>query len=166
MTDTISRPSETEDAIQSLKSKTQAVSSLIANNPDAPTIPVARAEVEAEIKAELLKDVSLDEVRDLIQFIRGGGLKKATQSPYDAPDEFDEFGRNMRRMVHQMEVTGPSGATRIEERAMALSLKEARESVPPKDYFDIDNKVWILRGVKRQRDYPENTVDYNGGPPR
>jgi hypothetical protein len=166
MTETISRPAETEDAVKSLKSASQAVSSLIANNPEAPAMPAVRAEIEAEIKAELLKDVSLDEVRELIQFIRGGGLKKASASPYDAPDEFDEWGRNMRRMVHRMEVTGPSGGIRIEERPMAMSIKEARESNPPKDFFDIDAKVWILRGVKRQRDYPENTANYDGGPPR
>ena len=66
------------------------ISSLIANSPDSPLIPEARADIEATIKNELLKDVSLDEVRELVQFIRSGGLRRAA-SPHDLPDEFDEF---------------------------------------------------------------------------
>jgi len=140
------------------------VSSLIANNPDAPLIPEARAELEATIKAELLKDVSLEEVRELIQFIRNGGLKRAA-SPNDHPDEFDEHGRNFRRMVHLMEVTGPSGEIRRVERPMAATLAEARKMSPPGDFYDINQSTWILYGFKRQRDLPENTVDHDGSPP-
>lgn len=160
---TVTDPQDTEKAIADLKARAQGkVSSLVANNPDEPALPAARAEVEAEIKAELLKDVSLEEVRDLIQFIRGGGLKQQNSSQ-DAPDSFDEFGRNFRRMVHLMEVTGAAGEVRKVERPMARSLKEAREQNA--DYFDLAEQTWILRGVKRQRDRPENTVGYDGGVP-
>jgi hypothetical protein len=130
------------------------VSSLVSNSPDASTEAV-NAEVEAEIKAELLKELSVAEVRQMIDVVKSG----AFTNPRDAPDEFDEFGRNFRRMVHKMEVIGPSGGKYYVERPMANSLVEARKAKPPADFFDIDEQVWILRGVKRQRDYPENTVD-------
>ena len=165
MTETVSSPADTENAIAAMKAKSQNVSALIANNPDSPLVPAARAEIEAEIKAELLKDVSLEEVRDLIQFIRGGGLKRP-QSSNDAADEFDEYGRNFRRMVHRMEVTGISGAVRVIERPMARTLKEARDANPPSDYYDPDEGTWILYGIKRQRNRPENEVGFDGVPGR
>jgi hypothetical protein len=59
-----------------------------------------------------------------------------------------------------MKKVGPSGNTYYEDRPMASSLEEARNMKPAGDYFDSEEKVWILRGVKRQRDYPENTVGF------
>src|SRR4030095_732890 len=143
--------------------KPTRISSLVANVPEAPN--EVRAEAEEKIKAELLKDISLEEVRSLVQFIRNGGLNKAA-SPHDPPDEFDEYGRNFRRMVHLMDVVGPGGTVRQEDRPMAPSLKKAREARPHADYFDPDEKIWILYGFKRQKSRPENNVGYEGGPPR
>jgi hypothetical protein len=135
------------------------VSALIANNPasDGRTPELVRKEVEDKIKAELLKDLSLEDVRNMIQMVKSGIKPQA--GPTEYPDEFDEHGRNFRRMVHKMEMVGSSGDTYFVERPMALSLEDARKMRPPGDYFDIDEKVWILRGAKRQRDYPENTVE-------
>lgn len=139
----------------------EAVSSLVANKPETPEEQAARLEEAA--KAELLKELSLEDVRNLVSMIRNNTLPTSQQSH---PDSFDEFGRNFRRMVHRIEKVGSSGTTYFEERPMALSLQEARSMKPPGDYFDPNEQIWILRGVKRQKDYPENTVDYNGGPPR
>lgn len=151
---------EVIEAIKTSKPADQRVSSLVANNPDSPMVPEIRSEIEAEIKAELLKDVSLEEIRELVGFVRNGGLKKST--PNDHPDEFDESGRNYRRMVHRVEVTGPSGNIRYEERPFANSREESRKSNPPLDYYDLTEGTWILYGYKRQKDREENTVGYEG----
>ena len=132
------------------------VSNLVANSPVAPT--QVRRDLEDKIKMELLADLSLEDVRNLVKLIKSGGKLPVGQEEY--PDEFDEFGRNFRRMVHRMEMVGANGYSYFDERPMAMSLKEARGMKPPGDFFDIDEKVWILRGIKRQRDYVENTVGY------
>lgn len=138
-----------------------AVSNLVANKPESPEEEASRLEEAA--KAELLKGLSLEDVRNLVQMVRNNTLPASQQSHTDS---FDEYGRNFRRMVHRMEVVGSSSETYFTERPMANSLVEARNMKPPGDYFDPDEKIWILRGVKRQRDYPENTKEYHGGPPR
>jgi hypothetical protein len=139
----------------------EAVSNLVANKPESPEEEASRLEEAA--KAELLKGLSLEDVRNLVSMVRNNTLPASQQSHADT---FDEFGRNFRRMVHRMEVVGSSSTPYFDERPMAMSLEEARKTKPPSDYFDPNEQVWILRGVKRQKDYPENTVDYNGGPPR
>ena len=136
------------------------VSSLVANKPESPAEEAARLEEAA--KAELLKELSLEDVRNLVAMVRNNTLPVSQQSH---PDEFDEFGRNFRRMVHKMERVGSSGTPYFDEVPMANSLEEARKMKPPGDYFDPNEKIWILRGVKRQKDYPENQVGYTGGMP-
>ena len=137
------------------------VSNLVANKPETPEQEKERLEEAA--KAELLKGLSLEDVRNLVQMVRNNTLPASQQSHSDT---FDEHGRNFRRMVHKIEKVGPSGTTYWDEHPMANTLEDARKHKPPADYFDPDAQVWILRGYKRQKDYPENTVDYRGGPPR
>jgi|SRR5262252_3577332 len=134
-----------------------ATDSIIANDPDKVAGQMTTAEIEAQVKEELLKELSVDDIRQMIQLAKSGFAKPS----HDYPDEFDEYGRNFRRMVHKMAKVAPStGRIYYEERPMAMSAAEARAMKPPGDYFDIEEKVWILRGSKRQRDYPENTVEY------
>lgn len=136
------------------------VSPLVANKPESPEEEQIRLEEAA--KSELLKELSLEDVRNLVSMVRNNSIPMSQQSHTDT---FDEFGRNFRRMVHKMEMVGSSSTPYFTERPMALSLDEARKMKPPGDYFDPNDKVWILRGVKRQSDYPENTAGYDGGPP-
>lgn len=136
------------------------VSSLVANKPESPE--EERDRLEQAAKLELLSGLTLDDVRSLVNMVRNNTLPASQQSH---PDSFDEYGRNFRRMVHRYQRVGPSGTVYWDERPMANSLVEARKTKPPADYFDPNDKVWILRGVKRQLDYPENTVQYSGGAP-
>lgn len=134
-----------------------ATDSIIANDPNQVAGQLSTAEIEAQVKAELLAELSVDDIRQMIQLAKSGFVK----APNEYPDSFDEYGRNFRRMVHRMAKVAPStGRIYYEERPMAMSSAEARSMKPPGDYFDPDEKVWILRGVKRARDYPENTVEY------
>lgn len=130
--------------------------STIANDPSKVSGQMSTEELEAEVKAELLKELSVDDIRNMIALAKSG----FTKDPTDFPDTFDEYGRNFRRRVHRMAKVGPSGSVYYEDRPMAASPEEARNMKPPGDYFDPTEKVWILRGVKRQRDYPENTVGF------
>jgi hypothetical protein len=135
------------------------VSSLVANKPESPE--EERDRLEQTAKLELLSGLTLDDVRNLVNMVRNNTLPASQQSHSDS---FDEHGRNFRRMVHKMQVVGPSGTVYWDERPMANSIAEARKQKPAADYFDPNDKVWILRGVKRQLDYPENTVSFTGGP--
>lgn len=130
--------------------------SIIANDPAKVAGQMSTAEIEAEVKAELLRELSVDDIKNMISLAKSGFAK----DPTEFPDSFDEYGRNFRRRLHRMQKVGPSGGTYFEDRPMAFSLEEARRMKPPGDYFDPEEKVWILRGVKRQRDYPENTVGF------
>lgn len=132
--------------------------SIIANDPNKVGAQLSTDDVEAQVKAELLKELSVDDIRSMIAMAKTGFVQASR--PEDYPDSFDEYGRNFRRKLHRMKKVGPSGATYFEDRPMAASLVEARNMKPPGDYFDPEEKVWILRGVKRARDYPENTVGY------
>jgi len=136
----------------------QLPDSIIANDPNKVGSQYSAEEVEAQVKAELLKELSVDDIRQMISLAKAGFVSHGR--PEDFPDSFDEYGRNFRRKLHRMKKVGPSGNTYYEDRPMASSLEEARNMKPSGDYFDSEEKVWILRGVKRQRDYPENTVDY------
>lgn len=133
----------------------QKVNSLVANSPDAANISVNQ-EIESKMKMELLGDLSLDDIKQVVTAVKSGILNR----PEDQPDSFDEYGRNFRRMVHRMEQIGPSGHKYTVERPMASTLEDARKQRPPADYFDPNDKCWVLRGVKRQIDYPENTVGF------
>lgn len=131
--------------------------SIIANDPAKVSGQLTTEQVEAEVKAELLKELSIDDIRQMINLAKTGTFQPAS----DAPDTFDEYGRNFRRMLHRMERVSPStGKHYFEDRPMARSAEEARKMRPPGDYFDFEEKVWILGGIKRARDYPENTVDF------
>jgi hypothetical protein len=132
-------------------------SSIIANDPNHSAGQYSTDEVEAQVKAELLKELSVDDIRQMISLAKSGFSSVRSE---DLPDTFDEYGRNFRRKLHRMKKIGPSGNLYYEDRPMALSLEEARSMKPAGDYFDSEEKVWILRGVKRQRDYPENTVGF------
>lgn len=138
--------------------RTMAASdSIIANDPSRVSGQSSTEEIEAQVKAELLKELSVDDIRQMINLAKTG----FAQTPTDYPDTFDEYGRNFRRMLHRMERVSPStGKHYFEDRPMARSAEEARKMRPVGDYFDIDEKVWIIGGIKRQRDYPENTVDF------
>src|SRR5207244_782260 len=107
-----------------------------------------------EMKAELLKELSLDDVRNLVALAKSG----ATSMGIDAPDSFDEYDRNFGRMVRRVQRMAPGGALYWEERPIAKTIEEAQKT--RKDYFDGVNKVWIREGKYRERDYPENTVEY------
>jgi len=132
-------------------------SSIIANDPNKVSGQSSTDEIEAQVKAELLKELSVDDIRQMINLAKTGFVK----DPTDYPDTFDEYGRNFRRKLHRMARVSPStGKVYYEDRPMAMSAEEARKMRPRGDYFDPDEKVWIIDGVKRQRDYPENTVDY------
>src|SRR4029077_2093678 len=120
--------------------------SLVANDPNAPQTIKLRQEAEDQLKMELLRELSLDDVRQIVNAVRSGALDQVTH-PHDSPDSFDEYGRNFRRMVHRFERVGSSGKKYIEERPMALSLEDARNQKPPADYFDVNDLVWVLRGV-------------------
>jgi len=133
--------------------------SLVSNDPNAPSAIKLREDAENALKAELLKEISLEDVRLIVDAVRSGAIDRVVH-PHDSPDTFDEYGRNFRRMVHRYQRVGSSGRLYWDERPFALSLEEARAQKPPADYFDITDQVWVLRGVKRQRDYPENTVGY------
>lgn len=131
--------------------------SIVANTPESvkPESSLMRTRAEEMLKAELLKDLSLDDVRLMVQTIKSGVLTNSQ----DAPDSFDEHGRNFRRMVHLLEIPHNDGkGSYFIERPMAKSLIDARKE--SSDYFDIDAKTWILYGTKRQLDYPENTAGY------
>lgn len=136
------------------------VSSLVANKPESPEEEQSRLEQAA--KLELLSGLTLEDVRNLVNMVRNNTLPASQQSHTDS---FDEYGRNFRRMVRRYEAVGSGGTVYWTERPMANSLVDARKAKPPADYFDPNDKVWILRGVKRQLDYPENTVQYEGGAP-
>jgi len=133
----------------------EKINNLIANSPDDNNASV-NEELEARMKMELLGDLSLDDIKQVVKAVKSGVLSR----PEDQPDSFDEYGRNFRRMVHRMEMVGPSGHSYWVERPMASSLEEARKQRPPADYFDPNDKCWIWRGIKRQIDYPENTVGF------
>jgi hypothetical protein len=133
----------------------EKINSLIANSPDSNTSSV-NEELEARMKMELLGDLSLDDIKQVVKAVKSGILSR----PEDQPDSFDEYGRNFRRMVHLVDMVGPSGSQYKIERPMANSLEEARKQRPPADYFDPNDKCWIIRGVKRTIDYPENTVGF------
>jgi len=129
--------------------------SIIANDPSNVVGQLSTEEIEAQVKNELLKELSVDDIRQMIQLAKSGAM----HDPTDFPDTFDEYGRNFRRRLHRMIKVSPStGKNYYEDRPMCATLEEARKNNG--DYFDNDEKVWILRGVKRQRDYPENTVEY------
>jgi hypothetical protein len=139
----------------------EKASSIVANSPEALTNSAGpeelRKDLEDRVKLEILSGLSLEDIRSLVHLVKNG-IPPTMQTDY--PDEFDEFGRNFRRMVHRIERAGASGDNYFDERPMASSLKEARESRPAADYFDPNEKVWILYGFKRQRDYVENTAGY------
>lgn len=126
--------------------------SIVSNSPAAQNIDTQRKAVEDELKAELLKELSLDDVRQIITLAKSG-----TVYSHDAPDSFDELGRNFHRMVRRVKIMGTSGEYWT-ERPMARNIDEARKE--KKDYYDPVAKVWIRSGYKREMDYPENTVDY------
>lgn len=132
--------------------------SIVANTPEAQTTTEPSnlsRRAEEMMKAELLKELSLEDIKLMISTIKSGVMT----NPQDAPDSFDEYGRNFRRMVHLLEVPHNNGEGNYTiERPMAKSLVEARKE--NSDYFDIDAKTWILYGTKRQLDYPENTAGY------
>jgi hypothetical protein len=131
--------------------------SIIANDPAHVAGQLSTEDIEEEVKRELLKELSVDDIRQMITLAKSGFAK----APNEYPDSFDEYGRNFRRMLHRMTKISPStGKLYYEDRPMAMSADEARRMKPPGDYFDPDEKVWILRGVKRARDYAENTVEY------
>ena len=131
--------------------------SIIANDPAKVAGQLSTDEIEAQVKSELLKELSVDDIRSMINLAKTGFVT----DPTDYPDRFDEYGRNFRRKLHRMAKISPStGKLYYEERPMASSAEEARKMRPRGDYFDPDEKVWIIDGVKRQLDYPENTVDF------
>lgn len=133
------------------------VSELVANNPvvlnDPNSSDMMRRQIEEELKAELLKDLTLDDVRNLVTMARTGFI-----AGQDSPDSFDDNGRNFARMVRRLQRMAPGGSTYWEERPMARTLIEAQKE--KKDWFDPINKVWIRDGRKREKDYPENTVEF------
>lgn len=128
--------------------------SIIANTPEITQSVEVKAKAEEALKMELLKELSIDDVRAMILAAKSGAFTNS----HDEPDTFDEKGRNYRRMVHKIEVSGPSGSVHTEERPMAHTLLEARKN--QSDWYDPDGETWVLYGYKRQADYPENTVGY------
>lgn len=132
----------------------EKLNSLVANSPGENV--TVNEELEARMKMELLGDLSIDDIKQVVKAVKSGVLNRAE----DQPDSFDEYGRNFRRMVRKVEMIGPSGNHYWTERPMALSLEDARKSRPPADYFDTNDKCWIIRGSKRTIDYPENTVGF------
>jgi len=133
------------------------VSTLVANNPVVQSDPnssdTMRRQIEEELKAELLKDLTLDDVRNLVTMAKSGFI-----AGQDSPDTFDEHGRNFARMVRRLQRMSPGGSLYWEERPMARTMAEALNE--RKDYFDPVAKVWIREGRKREKDYPENTVEF------
>lgn len=135
----------------------QPVSSLVANNPSVQNDPnssdAMRKQVEDELKAELLRDLSLDDVRNLVTMAKSGYA-----GGMEAPNTFDDLDRNFARMVRRVQRMSPGGTMYWEERPMVRTLQEAIKE--HKDWYDPINKVWIREGRKREKDYPENTVEF------
>jgi hypothetical protein len=146
----------TDDKTISTSQEQPKPSPLVANNP-APSTDTnssdMRKQIEEEMKSELLRELSLDDVRNLVAMARTGVLMGS-----DAPDMFDEYDRNLGRMVRRVQRMAPGGALYWEERPIAKTLAEAAKD--RKDWFDPSNKVWIREGKYREKDYPENTVEY------
>src|SRR6516162_9211144 len=106
----------------------QLPDSIIANDPNKVGSQYSAEEIEAQVKAELLKELSVDDIRQMINLAKTGFK---VSDPTDYPDTFDEYGRNFRRRLHRMAKVSPStGKIYYEERKMANSAEEARKMRP------------------------------------